>query len=684
MGILIALSFAIVIISFGKQSTMNIITDINDLKKLFPTSKSAIKAKADTTIAQAKTAIQRIIDIPDEQRTFANTAQALDQASTHFSENLATIQALFLLSPDANIRSYAQQEEIRLSQASVDIFEYNQPLYQAFKYYVEHKAPAETLTAAQQYFLNESMKEFKRAGLELAPEKQQEVAALVKQLAELCSAFEKNINESTAFITATENELDGLDKEFIASLKKDEQNNYILGTDYPTYFKVMENATNAGLRKRLYALFNNRAWPANYEVLQQIISLRDQMATLLGYKSYSDLSLENAMAKTPTTALEFLEQLRSKAQVKAKQEHELLRQNIPEGIKLSPNGKLYPWDTRYVVTQYKKNNLAIDEEKIAEYFPMEHTIEQLLSIYQTFFNLTFKETPLPDLWDPELKLIEVHKNDVLLGYLLLDLYPREGKFSHAAKISIINAQTLPDTSLKPAVAIIIANFPKSLPNKPSLLKRNDVKTFFHEFGHGIHALLGATALGTQSGTHVKGDFVELPSQMLEEWLADKEILTMISKHYQTGQTLPTDIIERILKLKTLFSGDFVINQGIYAQVSLDCYLSGGKKDFDAMYKKLYTQNMPYLEFDEDNHFMASFGHLTSYGPKYYGYLWSQVYALDLFDTIKKVGLLNPAIGKKYADIILAPGGSKDPNELLKKFLGREPNQDAFLRDLGFK
>jgi thimet oligopeptidase len=241
---------------------------------------------------------------------------------------------------------------------------------------------------------------------------------------------------------------------------------------------------------------------------------------------------------------------------------------------------------------------------------------------------------------------------------------------------------LPNGDPTIAVSIVMANFPKSTATKPALLKFNDVNTFFHEFGHALHAFLGRTQMASFAGTSVKIDFVEMPSQILEEWLADKKILKMVGRHYQMGKTLPDDLIESLLKTKTYDSGLWTKRQLVFAKLSLSLFDNGENIEIEKFMKNTYEQIINYILFDPRNHDYASFGHLMGYGARYYGYLWSKVFALDLFNEIKKKGLLNAEIGRRYRDTIIGKGGSKDPNELLFDFLGREPNDQAFLKDMG--
>jgi thimet oligopeptidase len=228
---------------------------------------------------------------------------------------------------------------------------------------------------------------------------------------------------------------------------------------------------------------------------------------------------------------------------------------------------------------------------------------------------------------------------------------------------------------------VIANFPKATKDSPALLKRDDVITFFHEFGHAIHTLLGTTKLISQAGTHVKTDFVETPSQMLEEFMWDPHILESVTKHYKTGEKLPKETIEKIMELKRFDSGIFVLGQLYYAFLSLDLFKKGADKDIKAIARKLKDEINPFIAYNDKNNFYASFGHLTGYGAKYYSYMWSKVFALDLFDHIKNKGYFS-GIGQQYADAVLAQGGSVNPFVLLERFLSRKPNQDAFIKDLG--
>ncbi len=681
--VLISIKFCSGIWTMKNKQLIDQVGTIQGVVDLFALPADTISQKTDDYIKEAQERIDQIIAIPTAERTFENTALALDRvvglSNAAISEHI--YEGLELLSPEEAVRNAAHQAMIKLRDFFVDHIMNNKKLYQAFKAYVEGNAKNESLNPEQRYFLHETMKDFERAGLNLPDEELAQVKKLQKELTELALIFGRNIAQDNRTITVPRSALVGLEDDFIASLKKTDEGLYILGVDYPTYFNVMEHCSVEDTRRQLYLAFNNRAYPANESILKQIIAKRDELARFLGFASYAQLSIDSEMAKTPERSQEFIVDLIAKSKDKVKEEIKELTATLPESVELTADGKIKPWDFAYLKAMYKKGKFAIDERKIAEYFPMKKTVNELLAIYHQFLGVDFQEVPATGLWDDEVKVVKVSKDGKLLGILLLDLYPRPNKYSHAAHLTAVPAVYKNGESI-PAVSVVMANFPKPTATKPSLLTRNDVNTFFHEFGHALHALLGRTLLASFAGTNTKMDFVELPSQMLEEWLWDKAILKKISGHYKTGEPLPDELIEKILKLKRLTSGSFVRQQGYLSLLALNYYKEGPDKDPYQLMKQLHDQLITDILFEPQNHFYASFGHLTEYGAKYYGYLWSKVFALDLFDEIKKHGLLNPAIGQKYIVDVIGKGGSQDPNELLCTFLGREPNNKAFLKDMG--
>jgi len=691
-----ALAFTVVIVGItfcgvfkGREQT-SMITRLHssaDISGLFPKTPAEFKDQVTRYTAQMRKDLQNIIDIPAEQRTFANTAQALDDVTSLSDLMLVygAAHALKMVSPDAPLRTAAQEAIVQIQDFLVDNVSNNKKLYNAFKEYAEGDvAKREDLTEEQRYYLTETMKDYRRGGLDLPDEQRTKIAKLEKELGKLSQDFSKNISDDNRTIAVPLEGLQGLEQDFIATLKRNDAGEYLLGVDYPTNSNVMENCTVQETRKKLYHAFNNRAYPANEGILKTIIAKRDELAKLLGFASFAHLNLDDKMVGVPERAEQFLDDLIVRVSAKEQQEFDQLVALLPDSVTLNADGKMNPWDSAFTKATYKKKNYSIDERKIAEYFPMAETVEGLLDIYRQFLGIDFVQAPISNLWHDEVKLVQVYNQDqsVLHGYLLLDLHPRDNKYSHACEMGIIPAVHHEGHAHPPALALVIANFPKPTEIKPSLLTRSDVQTFFHEFGHALHALLGRTNIASFSGTSVKRDFVELPSQMLEEWLWDADVLKQVSRHYKTGEPLPDDIINNIFKLKHFDSGHRVQRQAYLAKASLAYYKSGAVKDVHGVMQGLHNEIIANYAFAPNGHMFASFGHLMGYGAGYYSYLWSQVFALDMFNDIKKGGLLNAEIGRKYIKDVIGKGGSKDPNDLLVAFLGREPNQEAFFADLG--
>lgn len=652
------------------------ITKPEEIRDLFALDAQSIMPRTQAIIQEAEQALDELLAIPAAERTFANTMYALDSFTARISSWGALLHTLTMVSTEKDIRDMAQQAVLALEAFSIEKLSQNKELYHTVTAYHDTNFACEELTAEERYFVTETIKDFKRAGLELSDAIQEQVKAIKKELADASLIFQTTINTDQRSIKVPREALAGLTDAFIASLQK-EGDLYILGTDTPTVTQVLEHVSVEATRKALKHEYVNRGYPSNSELLKKIIALRDKLAQLLGYESYAALEIEDSMAKTVPTVEQFLRDLAQRVEPKVATEMAELQADLPEGVTLTPSGQFKSWDLGYVKESYKKKHLQIDEREIAEYFPVEKTIPALLKIYEEFFNIQLSEVPLKGFWHSEVRLITMHKDGELKGYLLLDLHPRPFKYTHACEIDIYKAR--PGA---PAVAVVLANFPKPTADAPGLLKHNDVVTFFHEFGHAIHDLLSATELVGFAGTNVKRDFVEMPSQMLEEWIWDPEMLKRVSSHYKTGEPLSDELIDRLRAVKNFNTGDFVQRQLSFAELSLRSFAAGADKDPHALKESINKKLRPYIAIDPDDHFEASFGHLTGYGARYYGYLWSKVFALDMFDYIKQFGLVNPEIGSRYADEILGKGGSVDPEILLTNFLGRKPNSNAFFRDLG--
>jgi thimet oligopeptidase len=642
--------------------------------EFFPKSVGEIVDRADSAIEVARKSIADAISIKDSDRTFENTVAALDLAKRAFVLVQQGIRVIKFVHPEKEMRDASQAAVLKMNDFVVDAFQ-NTDIYKAFKV-----IKPDGIDEEEEYFLEESIKHFEHAGLHLPPAKLAKVKALKKEIFKNYLEFQKNAASDKSSICVGERDLVGVDQSLIDCLKRDKDGNCVVTCDYPTYFGVLKYCSVGDTRCKLQRAFFNRAYPANKAILEKVIALRDELAKELGFSSYADYDTALVMSGSAERVKQFLKELGDNALQKEKSEFEIIKNNLPDGVKLR-DGKFDPWDGGYSWEQYKKKNYNIDEREIAKYFPMQKTIDGIFSIYQKFLNLTFKEISLPDLWHKDARVIEVTRKGERHpeGYLILDLHPRDDKFSHACCLSL-SPPVFPRSGAKePSLTMIIANFPKPTKDRPSLLKHGDVTTFFHEFGHAMHNLLSRTKMHGFAGYYSKHDFTEVPSMMFEEWMWDPEMLKMVSSHYETGKPLPDVLIDKMVALKKLTFGGFIRRQCWLSSIALGCFAPGKQKDLDALYKKLVLSHRPHVHYDPSHHHYASFGHLMGYGAKYYTYMWSLIFALDLFEEIKKQGLLSGAVGAKLIDSLLGRGGSVDPHKMLYDFLGREPSQVAFLK-----
>lgn len=667
------------------RRNLAVIAYADDVVSLFPQNKEEIARCVSAYQASAQQAIDALIAVPKDQRTFANTAAVLDNVM--FLSDLAIAYNVFYLagyvSDDEAVRKASNDAALKINDFLVDQVKNNRAIYRALKEYVDGNAKNESLTDAQRYFLKQVMADFKRAGLDMPARKLAQIRKLNKKIAHLEQDFENGISQDQRKVAVSRDGLAGLDQDFIDTLKKTKNGLYLLGFDYPTYTAVMENCAVEETRKQLYRAFTNRAYAKNEGILKKVIEARDKLACLLGFASYAHYDLDDTIAQSPERAYDFLENIAAHAVLKQRKEFDALTAHLPESVTLTLDGAMKPWDVDYAMAAYKKKVVGIDERRIAEYFPAQETLERICDLYKQFFGLECKKIALKGLWHDDVYVLEVHYHGELLGYVLLDLYPRPGKYTHAEHITIIPSFIGSHGEHPLSVRAIVANFPKPSAGKPALWLRKDVKTLVHEFGHAIHGLFGRTELGAFSGTHLKYDFVEMSSTIMEQWLWDKAVLKMLSHHYLTGESLPDDMIDKIRALKQFDAGFVAQRMVMLSNLSLDCYAPGGCKDVYALAQKLYKRFNPFLVFDTENHSYASFGHLMDYAAKYYSYLWSHVYASDIFEKIKAQGLTSPQVGKRYVERILSKGGSVDPHTLLKNYLEREPNQEAFFKEMGF-
>ncbi|MBI3288175.1 MAG: Zn-dependent oligopeptidase [Elusimicrobia bacterium] len=629
---------------------------------------------------RAESALEAVARLPAGARTFENTPWALDRAGADLSDETASDTFLKYVSLSSPVREAANECETLLGQFSVDVYA-REDLYRAIK---EYAAKDEALTGESKRLLEKELLDFKRSGLELPKERRKAILDLRKKLVELESAFGKNINEYKDFALFSKEQLDGLPEDFVNRLEKVD-GKYKVGLDYPDYFPFMENAADSAARRVLEAKFNDRAAIQNLPILTEVLALRLKAARLLGYPTHAHYILEDRMAKDPKTVAAFIARLRKKLKILGGDELETLKslKFVFEGR--ASDGVFHAWDWRYYDNQLKKTKFSVDSQKIKEYFPADYVTEQMLDVYQKLLGVKFRRVENASLWHPDVKLFEI--SDAAGGepfaYFYMDLFPREGKYKHAAAFSLITGRQMTDGRYQKPVSSIVANFNKPTSDRPSLLTHDEVETFFHEFGHIMHQTLTRARYARFSGSATARDFVEAPSQMLENWVWDADVLQSLSGHYQDrSKKLPKELLNKMLAAKNVNSGLINLRQLLFGAVD-QSYHGVPPKDTTAAYARLMS-DVSMIPMSPGTHPEASFGHLMGYDSGYYGYLWSKVYAEDMFSRFKAEGVLNPVLGKRYRAEILEPGSSRDEMDSIKAFLGREPAEDAFLDSIGLK
>lgn len=648
---------------------------------VYETGPADIATRCAAAKKRAESSLQGIATLPDVARTFDNTVWALDRTLAKLNDDSSADQFLKYVSVSSAVRAAANDCETLLGQFGVETFS-REDLYAAVKAYA---ARGETLGSEDARLLQKALLDFRRAGLELPKEKREQVKAIRTRLVELEASFGKNINEHKDFALFTKEELLGAPDDFLERLEKVD-GKYKVTLDYPDYFPFMENVQVGTSRKVLEGKYNNRAARENLPILKEVLAERQKAAKLMGYPTHAAFVLEDRMARDEKTVRAFYERLVKRLKPMAQEELKTLvaLKYVFEGP--ASDGRINAWDYRFYDNALKKAKYSVDAQKIKEYFPADLVTEQMFAVYQRILGVKFKQRADAATWHPDVKLYEIAdaaSGDVI-AYFYADLFPREGKYKHAAAFTLIQGRLLPEGGYQKPVSAMVANFNKPTADKPSLLTHDEVETFFHEFGHIMHQTLTRAKHARFAGTSVARDFVEAPSQMLENWVWDPVVLQSLSGHYKDrSQKLPPELLKRMLAAKDVNSGLYHLRQVLFGAVD-QLYHTDPPKDTTKAYAYLMKE-VSLIPMSEGSHPEASFGHLMGYDASYYGYLWSKVYAQDLYTRFEEAGgPLDAAAGRAYRTQILEPGGSREEMSSIKAFLGREPREDAFLKSIGVK
>ncbi|EQA08586.1 oligopeptidase A [Glaesserella parasuis] len=640
-----------------------------------------------------------------------DTIEQVSQINTPTWENFYLPQAITgdklsrAWSPVGHLNSVKNSSELReayqaclpmLSEYSTWVGQH-QGLYQG---YVKLKNSPEfaTYSLAQKKAIENSLRDFELSGISLPADKQKRYGEISARLSELSSQFSNNVLDATMgwdIVIEDEADLKGLPESALEGAKlsaqSKEKSGYRFTLEFPSYLPVMTYCENRELRQKMYEAYNTRAsdqgpnagkWD-NSAIMAETLELRLELAKLLGFESYAELSLATKMAENPTQVVDFLEGLANRSKEQGKKELAELKAFAKESYGVS---ELQPWDIAFYSEKQKQALYAINDEELRLYFPEERVLSGLFELVKRIFGMRVEEQKEFDSYHENVRFFNIFdETDRLRGSFYLDLYARENKRGGAWMDDCINQKRLADGSLQKPVAYLTCNFNKPIGDKPALFTHDEVTTLFHEFGHGIHHMLTEIDVGDVSGINgVPWDAVELPSQFLENWCWEEDALAFISGHYQTGEPLPKEKLTQLLKAKNFQAAMFVLRQLEFGLFDFRLHMSEPKENIVLDTLKAVKAQVAVVELPTFVRTPHSFSHIFAggYAAGYYSYLWAEVLSADAFARFEEEGIFNREVGQSFLDNILTRGGSEEPMVLFERFRGRKPTLDALLRHKG--
>jgi thimet oligopeptidase len=651
----------------------------------FETTTNAIESSTKEAIARAEAMLSQIGGLQDSQVNFDNTVRALDDVGFIVNGIQNRFSLIQVTSQDAAVRDAATDQLKVLEQWDVGL-DYRQDVYRAIKAYADTHPQLEGEDAK---LLKDTMRDYRRAGLDLPPAQRDEVEALRKKLSGLCTDFENNVTKAEHRLVFTKAYMEGVPEDFLdqKGVKNDDGTYTVMANITWHYITVMENAKNEQTRLKMETARDQLARTENIPLLQQILVIRDTIARDLGYKSWADYVIEVKMAKTAARATDFLERLKVGLQPKFDSEIAEFR-----AIKIKetgdPNAQIYLWDWRYFANQLKKEKYSIDEDALKVYFPYQRCLDGMFAIYQRIFGLKFQRVSPPYKWVDDLQLYAVSDSATgePMGLFYLDMFPREGKYNHFAEFGIIDGKLLEDGRYQRPTVALICNFPSPQADRPSLMSHEDVETLFHEFGHAMHSILTRAKYQRFSGTSVPGDFVEAPSQMLENWAWDKKVLDSFAADYRDpSKKIPAEILDQLKASKLAIEGSYYRRQLAFGLTDLALHTqihADNAQETVPLSNKIMANT--FFPEPPDTAWVAYFGHLVGYDAGYYGYAWADAIAADMATVFEKApdGFFDIDAGHRLRKEIYEKGDSRDVEISIEKFLGRKQSIDPFLKKIG--
>lgn len=629
-------------------------------------------------------------------RTFDNTLMALDTITEPLDEAMSVVRHLESVAtyPELRAAYNAVQPEVSSFYSGIPL---HAGLWQAIRTYAATE-DASALTGTWRRFLTKTIDNFRRHGADLDPQNKARLEAMDMELATVTTKFSQNVLDATnAFelVIADEAGLAGLPPSAVAAARASAEQKGLVGWRFtlqaPSYTPVMMYLNDAGVRQQMYRAYAVRASSGEYDnrpSLSRILELRRAKAELLGFRNFADLVLHDRMAHTGQRALEFLEDLKHKTERQfARENRELLE--FRRGLEGADAPELQPWDVAYYAEKQRAALYDFDEEELRPYFPLERVVDGLFATVERLYGIRVAEEPGVPVWDPQVRYYGVHDRDgVFIGGFYADWYPRENKRGGAWMDALITGCPADLPGSKPHLGLICGNLTPPLADRPALLTHYEVTTIFHEFGHLLHHLLSRVEVRSLAGTSVAWDFVELPSQIMENWTWEREPLDLFARHYQTGAPIPAELFEKMVRARNFRSANAHMRQLGFGFLDLALHIDyDPARDGDAItYTRGILQQYSPAPLPPDHAMAAAFTHLfaspVGYGAGYYSYKWAEVLDADAFTRFRTHGIFSPEVGAEFRDVILSRGDSEDPAELYRKFMGRDPDPNALLERSG--
>lgn len=574
------------------------------------------------------------------------------------------VYLLSQVSPDEGVRAGAEACDTQIRAFNTDLY-LNEKLYANVRV-------SRTTDNVERKLRKDILNDFEDAGISLIPQKRARMREIRKRLDAIAQAFSRNIRDNKTRVVLTPEQMRGLPEDYLAGLKRDAAGNFLLDFSYPVYVPFMRYADDREARRQYQFEFLNRGTPQNLELLQEAITLRHEMAVLAGYRSYADYKLRRRMARKPGIVENFLDEIQKTVKAAEIKELEDLRQFKAHSLGISPDeASIERWDVSYWQEKVKKARFDVDQNALRRYFPTDAAVRWALGISETLYGIEFKKADVP-VWHEDVAYFDVYDSRTRqrLSGVYLDLFPREGKYGHAAAFPVRGGSTLEGRT---PISVLVTNF-----NRVGL-DSGELETLLHEFGHVLHGALSRTRYVTHSGTSVERDFVEAPSQMFEEWAHAKEPIALLPNYCSLPCPAVDDgLLKRINQARKYGKGMFYARQLLYARYDMALY-SGPEKNAMTLWETMEGKTP--LGYIKGTQFPGQFNHIVSgYAAGYYSYLWSEVLAVDMLSQFGD-NLMNPQVGMRYRQAILERGGEAPADELVRAFLGRAPDNRAFYRKI---